>query len=225
MAWAGTDCFIDNFNRAQEFSTTPGQNGWTIADTSSSGTPTYLCLSEDGGACKLLMDNTSEEQIVTLYTNDVLPYDLDEISNMWWVAKVGGIDSVTDLVIGAGAAQNDTEDSVVTNAWFKIDGSSSTSALVAETDDGTNDNDDKATGTTLSSTYKRLLLDFSQGLSDVRFYVDGARVASGTTFDMSDLTSGLNVQPYVQLHKASGTGVGYVQIAQFGVTYKWSYGS
>ena len=225
MAWAGTDCFIDNFNRAQAFTTTPGQNGWTIADTSSSGTPTYLCVTEDGGAAKLTLASTSEAEIVTLYTNDVVTYDLANLSNIWWVAKVAAMDAVTDLVLGVGSAQNDTEDSVATNAWFKIDGSDSTSAVVVETDDGTTDNDDVATGTTLAAVYKRFLIDFSQGLSDVRFFVDGARVASTTTFDMSSVSSGTNVQPFVQLHKASGTGVGSVTLAQFGATYKWSYGA
>ena len=37
---------VDRFDRAQAFTTTPaGEFGWTIADTSSSGTPTYLCIS------------------------------------------------------------------------------------------------------------------------------------------------------------------------------------
>ncbi len=225
MAWAGTDCFIDNFNRAQAFTTTPGQNGWTIADTSSAGTPTYLCITEDGGAAKLTIANNDEAEIVTLYTGDVLPYDIRQISNVWWVAKVAGIDAVTTLTLGVGSARNDTDDSVATNAWFRMQGSASTSALVVETDDATTDNNDVATGTTLAAVYKRLLIDFSQGLADVRFYVDGARVASGTTFDMSAVAAGQNVQPIVQLQKASGTGVPSVTIAQFGITYKWSYGA
>ena len=38
MMTRGTKQFVDLFDRAQVFSATPGQNGWTIADTSSSGT-------------------------------------------------------------------------------------------------------------------------------------------------------------------------------------------
>lgn len=225
MAWAGTDCFMDKFNRAQAFTTTPGQNGWTIADTSSSGTPTYLCVTENGGAAKLTLANTSEAEIVTLYTNDVLPYDLRHISNVWWVAKVASIDAVTTLTMGVANARADVDDNITVNAWFRMEGSASTTAVVCETDDGTTDNDDKATGKTLSSTYKRFLIDFSQGLSDVRFFIDGERVAAGTTFDMSAVAADQNVQPFVQLQKASGTGVPAVTIAQFGITYKWSYGA
>lgn len=225
MAWAGTDCLIDNFNRAQAFTTTPGQNGWTIADTSSGGTPTYLCVTENGGACKLTLVNTNEAEIVTLYTGDVLPYDLRHLSNVWWVAKVAGIDAVTTLTMGVGSARNDTDDSVATNAWFRMEGSVSTSAVVVETDDATTDNNDVATGTTLAAVYKRFLIDFSQGLADVRFFIDGSRVASGTTFDMSAVAADTNVQPLVQIQKASGTGVPAITIAQFGVTYKWTYGA
>jgi len=225
MIARGVKTFIDNFDRAQGFTTTPGMNGWTIKDTSSSGTPTYLCITEDGGAAKLTLVSTSEAEIVTLYQNDVLIYDVRQLKSIWWIAKVAGIEAVTTLTMGVGSAQNDTDDSVATNAWFRMEGSVSTTALVVETDDATNDNNDVATGATLAAVYKKLLIDFTNGLTDVRFYVDGARVAAATTFDMSDLTAGLNVQPWVQIQKASGTGVPSVTLAQFGVQYEYAYGS
>lgn len=224
MIARGTRQLIDHFDRAQALTTTPGMNGWTIKDTSSSGTPTYLCLTEDGGAIKLLLDNTSEEQIVTMYQNDVLMYDFAQIQSMWWIAKVSGVDAVTTICLGLASATNDTEDSVTNNAWFKIAGADSTSAIVVETDDNVLDLDDKATGATLSSTYKKLELDFTGGLANVRFNIDGAPVARGVTFDMSNITAGNNGQPFVRLHKASGTGIPAVQIAQFGVQYNWAYG-
>ena len=225
MISRGVSTFIDNFNRAQSFTTTPGMNGWTIADTSSAGTPTYLTITEDGGAAKLTLVNTSEAEIVTLYQNDILIYDVRQLKNVWWIAKVAGIDAVTTLTFGVGSARNDTDDSVATNAWFRMEGSVSTTLVVAETDDGTTDNDDKATGVTLSSTYKKFLIDFSNGIADVRFFIDGARVSQANTFDMSLLTAGLNVQPMVQIQKASGTGVPAVTLAQFGCQYEWAYGA
>lgn len=219
----GVRTFIDNFDRAQSYTTTPGMNGWTIADTSAAGTPTYLNITEDGGAAKLTCVSTSENEILTLYQNDVLIYDVRQIKSVWWIAKVAGIDAVTALTMGVGSARNDTEDSVATNAWFKMDGTASTSLVVCETDDNVTDNDDKATGVSLSSTYKKFLIDFTAGIQDVRFYIDGSRVAQATTFDMSGLTAGLNVQPIVQIAKASGTGVPSVTLAQFGIQYEWAY--
>jgi len=211
---------IDDFDRAQAFTTTPGFNGWTIKDTSSAGTPTYLCTAADEGSAVLTLDNTSEAQIVTLYHNDVLMYDVRHLKQIWWIASVSGIDAVTTLVFGVGSAQNDTADTVATNAWFRMQGSASTTALLVETDDATTDNDDKSAGTTLASTAKKCLIDFTYGLADVRFFVDGARVASGTTFDMSALAAGLNVQPFVQLQKASGTGTPAVSLLQYGIQFE-----
>lgn len=225
MVTRGVREFLDLFDRAQALTTTPGVNGWTVKDTSSSGTPTYLCVTEDGGAMKLTLANTSEEEIVTMYQNDVLPYDLAQLQFIEYVAKVSGIDSVTTLVFGVANAQNDTEDSVGVHAWFRMQGSASTSAVVVETDDGTTDTDDKATGATLSSTYKKFTIDFTNGLSDIRFYIDGARVAASTTFTLASITSGQNVQPFVQLHKASGTGVPSITIASFRAQYKYAYGA
>lgn len=222
---AGVTTFMDQFDRAQALTTTPGVNGWTVADTSASGTPTYLCVTEDGGAMKLTLANTSEAEIVTMYMNDVLPYDLAMLQRIWFIAKVAGIDSVTTLTMGVGSARHDVPDSVAVNAWFRIEGSASTSLVVCETDDGTIDNDDNPTGASLGSTYKKFEIDFTQGLSDVRFLIDGARVASSQTFSLAAVSAGQNVQPLVQIQKASGTGVPSITIAQFGAQYRWSYGA
>jgi len=221
---AGVRTFIDNFDRAQVYSTTPGMNGWTIKDTSASGAPTYLNITEDGGAAKLTIAATSEAEILTLYQNDVLPYDLTQIQQIWWIAKVAGIDAVTQLALGIADAQNDTLDTVATNCWFRIDGTASLTNVVVETDDGVTDDDDNATGITLSSTYKKFLIDLTGGLSNIRFYADGMPVGSGT-FSMAGVTSGQNVQPFVQLQKASGTGVPSVTLKQFGIQYRWSAGA
>jgi hypothetical protein len=171
------------------------------------------------------MSSGNESQLTCLYYNDVLTYDVRKITNVWWVARIDVVDAVTNLAIGVASAHNTTLDSVATNAWFRVIGATSTTAVVVETDDGTTDTDDVATGTTLSTTYKKLELDFSKGLSDVRFLINGARVAGGTTFNMSALGAGLNVQPYVSFGKASGTGVPSLTIAQFGITYNWTYGA
>lgn len=225
MITRGTAEFCDLFDRAQSFTTTPGMNGWTIADTSSSGTPTYLCVTEDGGAATLTIAATSEAENVCLYFNDVLPWDVASLQYVKFVAKVSGIDSETTLVMGVGSARNDTPDSVATNAWFRIEGSVSTSNVVVETDDAVTDTDDKATGQTLAAVYKTFLIDFTNGLADVRFFIEGERVAAATTFNMSGLTAGLNVQPIVQIQKASGTGVPAVSIALVEAQYRYAYGA
>jgi hypothetical protein len=212
------------FDRAQAYTTTPGQNGWTIADTSAAGTPTYLNITEDGGAAKLTLASTSEVENVCLYQNDVLPLDLASLQRIDFTVQVAAVDSVTTIVFGVGTARNDTPDSVTVNAWFRMEGSASTTNLLVETDDNVTDNDDKATGQTLAAVYKTCSIDFSQGLADVRFFIDGERVASGTTFSMTGITAGQNVQPIVQIQKASGTGVPSITIARIVAKYRYAYG-
>ena len=224
MVTRGTKTWLDLFDRAQEFGATPGQNGWTVTDTSAAGTPTYLCVTEDGGGAKLTLAANSEAEDVTLDLNGVLPFDIRSVKYAKFVAQVSGIDSVTTLCFGLASARNATPDSVAVNAWFRLQGSASTSAVVVETDDATTDNDDKATGYTLASVYKTFVIDFTNGLKDVRFYIEGERVAAGTTFDMSAVAAGQNVQPYVQLAKASGTGTPSVTVALVEITYNYSYG-
>jgi hypothetical protein len=223
-ASSGTRKFVDHFDRAQVFTTTPGMNGWTIEDTSSAGAPTYLCVTEDGGAAQLTLAANSEAEIVTLYQNDVLSLDLARLQSVWFVAKVAAIDSVTTLCFGVASTQADVADNVAVNAWFRMEGSASTSAIVVETDDGTTDNDDNATGMTLAAGYKKFQIDFTGGIGNVRFFADGQRVGN-ETFSLAAITAGQNVQPFVQLQKASGTGVPQITIAQIGWEYSWTYGS
>jgi len=220
----GVKTFIDRFDRAQSLTTTPGMNGWTIADTSAAGTPTYLVATDTG--MTLTCDSTSEAQVVSVYQNDVLIYDLASLQSIWFVTKfVAQADAVTTLTMGVGSARNSTADSVTVNAWFRVEGSVSVSNLLCETDDNTTDNDDKAAGTGLLLVYKKLLIDFTKGLADVRFYCDGARVAQATTFDMSAVTAGQNVQPIIMLQKASGTGVPALSVVEFGAQYRYAEGA
>lgn len=210
-------CWESPFDVAQSFTTTPGFRGWTIADTSASGTPTYLTVS--GGGAALTLAATNEVENVCLYQNDVLPFNVLRVQRFECLAKVGSIGSGTTVVFGLGSARNDTPDTVTTNAWFRIEGSASTSNVVCETDDGVSDLDDKATGTTLSTTYKKFVIDFSDGLSNVKFYIDGERVAQATTFTMAALTTATNVQPIIQISKTASTDTPSITIKNLKIVY------
>jgi hypothetical protein len=119
------------------------------------------------------------------------------------------------LVFGVGSARDDTADNVAANAWFRMEGANSTTLVYCETDDGTRDVNDISSGVTLGTTFKRFVIDFTGGKSNVKFYIDGQRVAASQTFDMSAYSSGL--QPIIQLSKAANTNadsvvVDYVKI-------------
>lgn len=174
---------------------------WMIDDTSSSGTPTYDFQSAHGGQFAMEFAATAEVENVCLHFGDKLVFDIDLLGSVEFAIKTEAtLDSATTIVAGLGSARNDTPDSVAANAWFRLEGSNS---VVVETDDGVTDNDDVATGKTLGAAFKEFKISFEAGTADVRFFIDGDRVASGTTFDMSGYTGLL--QPIFQLQKTSDT--------------------
>lgn len=195
--------YHDDFVGDPEFSAS-AQTGtaWRIADTSSSGTPTYVTSDEPCGALAVTLASTAEVENVCVYHGDKLHFDIDDVIDFECRVKMNAatLDSTTTFTWGLTAARNDDADATAANAQFKIVGNNT---VVAETDDGTTDNDDKATGKTLVNAYKKFVISFAAGKSDVRFFINGERVAAGTTFSMAAY-SGL-LQPNFQISKTSDT--------------------
>lgn len=178
---------------------------WLVVDTSAAGTPTYT---RGTNVATLTLAATSEVENVCLAHGDALAFDIDDLLNIEMRVRLGvTMTTGTELVFGVGSARNDTTDSVAANAWFKMVGANSTTLVYVESDDGVRDNDDISTGATLGTTFKKFFIDFSNK-RDVKFYIDGVRVAAATTFDMSGYSSGL--QPIVQIQKAANTNVNSV---------------
>lgn len=201
--------YEDDFMGGRTFTATVGEGDWKITDTSSAGTPTYASVSPSAtGEVKLAFDSTSEIQNVCLDFGDKLCFDIDNLHRaIFRVKTVASLDSATTLTFGLQSARNDNTDSTANNAQFKLVGSNS---VVCETDDATLDLDDKATGVSLVATYKEFVIDFTGGKDDVKFFIDGQRVASSTTFDMGGATGSL--QPFVQLQKSADTNEDSVTI-------------
>ena len=182
---------------------------WVITDTSAAGTPTYGPVTpSNGGEFAMTLAATAEAENLSLTFNDLLCFDIDKIDQIEFRLKTSAtLDSTTDLAFGLCGNRNDSLDTLAQNAHFRLDGSN---AVVVETDDGTTDNNDVATGQTLGDEHKRFVISFAGGTDDVKFYIDGNRVAGNTTFDMSSYTGSL--QPYVQLQKTSDDNTDSVTI-------------
>lgn len=205
---------------------------WCKADTSSAGAP--LVASVSGGPMELTLAADEEVENICLYTGDILPYDIDDLVRVEWTAKLtASLNAAVSGAFGIASARNDALNSVAAHAWFHFTGSN---AIVVETDDGTTDNDDVATGISLSTTYRRFAIEFgvgnnprnppslSQGgKSDVRFYISNdngslRRVATATRFDMSAYTG--NLQLLAQLQKTSATAVATLSLLEAEVEYR-----
>jgi hypothetical protein len=207
--------YVDDFEGTSVTFPTAANIGtpWLTAITGAAP-PTHV---RNGGEAILSLEATNQVQILSLHHGNALTFDIDDIQRVEMRVRIGAatFTSGSILVFGVGSARNDTADSVTAAAWFRMEGANSTTQVYVESDDDVRNNDDVATGVTLGTTYKRFVIDFTGGKRDVKFYIDGQRVAAATTFDMSAYSAGL--QPIIQLQKAANTNadacrVDYVKI-------------
>jgi hypothetical protein len=206
---------------------------WTSAITGS-GPPTVSVVS--GGAAALALEATEEVQNACLYMGDVLPYDIDDLIRVEFLAKMSAtLGSASSIAFGVGSARNDDPDSITAAAMFRAIGNNS---IVCETDDGTNEQDDDATGDTITTSYKRFVIDFASGIktqsppslslggkADIHFLMSGAygsgalrRVCAGTAHSMNAYSG--NLQLFAQIQKTSSTNTGTLSILEIDVEYK-----
>jgi hypothetical protein len=163
------------------------------------------------GLATLAFDTQAEAQNVCLAFEDDLNFDIDLVQSFECGVSMGqaALDATTMVAFGMASARNDAIDTIAEQALFRVVGADSTTAVVVETDDGTNDNNDVATGKSLVAAQQRFYIDF-QNKADVKFYVNGDRVAASTTFDMSNYAAGL--QPLFQIQKTSDANANSVVI-------------
>lgn len=200
----------------------------------SKATGSCTIKSVSGGPIDLALDATSEVQNACLYMGDILPFAIADIVRVSFIAKISAsLAAAVRAVLGVASARNDDPDAIAANAWFQCAGANT---LTVETDDGTTDLDDKATGDSLAATYKELVIEFAEGIasksppalstggkSNIGFYVGNTngsrrRVAQNTQFDMSAYSS--NLQLFAQIQKTSGTAVGTLSILEAAIELK-----
>ena len=180
---------------------------WLAVDTSAAGTPTYV---RNASNAVLTLVSTSEVENVCLAHGDALSFDIDDIQSFECRLKVSGCTSGTTISWGLASARNDTPASMTALALFQMVGATSTTDVTVETDDNVTDTAPVSSGVAQSTVYKRYVIDFTGGKSNVKFFIDGARVAASTTFTMAGYTAG--VQPFFQIQKAANTNVDVLTI-------------
>lgn len=201
--------FVEDFLGAAGGGPFDGTIIWNVVDV---GDATEAIVADSAnGVFKLHLAATSEAEDAVLYHGDNKTFDVG--SGLIFETRIDiGVAPGTGVcaVFGMAGDHNLAKDSVTEAAWFRLDASL---VMKVESDDTTNDNDDVATGiTVVAGVYHIYRIDFTD-LTSVKFYIDGVRVASGTTFDMSNLTAGeQQMQPYFSLDKASGTALGDMNI-------------
>ena len=182
----------------------------TAIDVSTGGDSTPLIAADAAnGIARLPLDVTSEAQESGLFFNNQRPFILNQgliIEIRLALATLPTL--LSEAVWGLAGDKNPVADTVAESIWFKADGDG---VIVAESDDTAVDNDDKATGVTVTAgLFKTYRIDCSN-IASIKFYIDGLRVAEAITFNMSTV-AGLKLQPYIHNAKASGAGLGVVDV-------------
>lgn len=188
---------------------TDGTTIWNKVDVN--GATEAIVADSSNGQFLLHLTADNEAQDAVLYHGDNKTFDVGNglIFETRIDMAVSPGTGVT-AVFGMCGDHNLDKDTVTEGAWFRLDANLD---VDVETDDTTNNNDDVSTGhTAVAGTYDIYRIDFTN-LSDVKFFINGSRVAASTTFDMSNLSaSEQQMQPYYSLDKANGTGLGDMNI-------------
>jgi hypothetical protein len=189
---------------------------WGTQNTSAAGSPTLSYIdSAANGVFHLAHDGTNEAQTLTLHFNDQLVIDSTKgpIFEARLKVNFAGATFSADqrVVFGLASARNATLDSIVNNAWFRIEGANLN--ILVESDDGTTDTDDTDTGVDIvDNTYIKVRIDM-RDLSQIRFFVDD--VLAGTL--AASAMTGI-LQPFIEIQRDAGTEQEQVHIDYISVS-------
>lgn len=184
---------------------------WTAKDTSVAGATTPALVADgDNGQLTLMLDATNEKQESGYFWNDNRPFKLDhgpniEIRLAPSVLCTGQSEQYFGLAgdyVEGPIAEADA--GPAEHLFFCMDGGG---AVTIHTDDTVTDNNAVATGVTLTAGVFAVFRIDATDPTDILFYINGTRVASGTTFSANAVPT-LALQPFIICHKETGTGLG-----------------
>ncbi|HUW35623.1 MAG TPA: hypothetical protein VM223_28765 [Planctomycetota bacterium] len=195
--------FFDDFLGYQALTSESGSAGpWLCVDV---GDATEAIAADiSGGAFALTIAATSEAEDAVLYMGDELNFAIALLETVTFRAKIGTPGTGVRIVAGMASDHALDKDSIAQNAWFSFDASL---ACKAESDDAVTDVDDQTVATLTTGLWYDFMIDF-RDKTDIKFYLNGVRVAGTATFTMANYSG--NLQPYFSADKASGTGTGSI---------------
>jgi hypothetical protein len=183
---------------------------WIQKTVKSAGTPTVAAIANAGGGIiRLALDATSEKQEASLYAADVLNWDMTK--SAIFEARVANhvlpSAAAVEMVFGLHSVWIDGPD----NASFYADFQQLASGVVnLRTKDGVNTLS-KASGVTLLvDAFHNFRMDATDP-TNVRFSIDGAEVSAANLSFAATGASAI-LQPYFSVYKASGVGVGSLDV-------------
>lgn len=202
--------FKDDFLGKEFLKTEGGSTGQWATVEANLNTAIAVAANVANGALDMIVDSDNNAEDAVAYWGDQKGINVKADAMVEFRLTMQTMTTGPVVVFGMAGDHDLTKDNITEHAWFRLEGDS---ALLVESDDTTNNNDDVDASTTLvAGTYAIFQIDFTD-ISDVKFRVNGTRVAAGTTFDMSNLTDDEAImQPYISIDKGADTTVATVRL-------------
>lgn len=182
-----------------------------VSHKQGAGAPTVTVVANSAaGIAQCLLDATSEKQEATLYQNDMLNWDMTK--NLNFEARVAFATlpsaAAVEMVFGLQSAWIDGPD----NGSFYCRFQALASGLInMQTKDGVQTLSASSGITLLAGAFHIFRFDATD-VTNVRFFIDGVEVSTTKQFSFAATGASAILQPYFAVYKASGTGVGTMQI-------------
>jgi hypothetical protein len=183
---------------------------WVKRTVQTGGTPSVGPVANAGGGIiRLALDSTSEKQEATLYANDALNWDVTK--SAIFEARISNHVLPTgngEMVFGLQSAWIDGPDNASFYARFQ---QLASGVVNLQTKDGVQTLS-KASGITLVVDAFHIFRIDATDPTNVRFFIDGAEVSTPGLLSFAATGASAILQPYVSVYKASGTGVGSIDL-------------
>lgn len=196
--------FYDDFI-AKTLDTT---NTWNLRDTANA--TEALVADAPNGVVALTLTNANEAQEAGMDWNDNRTLVLNQGLEAEFRYRFTTLPASASIAtLGLCGDYNADPDAVAESIWFRHDGSG---AITVETDDTSHESSKVATGVTLAANDWAVVRIDCSDTADVKFYVNGNRVAASATFNMSQVAA-LKLQPSVRMTKAAAVAnVGVMEL-------------
>lgn len=154
-------------------------------------------------ACTLT--SASQKQSADCYMDDQRNVDVEQRAVVEMIVRLSVLPTlVAECAWGLIGDWADGYDAITYSAFFTADGSG---AINCEVDDNAS-NQAAASGITATAAQTKIYrIDFTD-VTNVLFYIDGAHVATSTTFAYAATGANAVLQPFFGCYKASGAGLG-----------------
>ncbi len=159
-------------------------------------------------ACALTAD--VQKQDAGLYFGDQRPFSLTQGLIFEARLKLSVLPTLhAEAVWGLTGDWADGPDAITYSCFFTADGDGE---VYCEKDDNATDESATSGVTATNAQWKIYRIDFTDA-ADVKFFIDGVSVATGTTFDWAASAANSKVQPYLGCYKVGDdAGVGTIQV-------------